>query len=69
MIDETEDDTGRKIVRGFCVLLLVAGILLYLGWGLMFGAWSDVGLYSVVVLLVGFGLVGTILYSIKDEEE
>jgi hypothetical protein len=71
MDEETaeEKEFGRKVMKGFCLLLLIAGILLYLSWGLLFNVWADIGLYSMVVLLVGFGLIGTILYSIKDEEK
>jgi Na+/H+-translocating membrane pyrophosphatase len=28
------------------------------GWGLKFGVWWDIGIYSVLVVLLGFGLIG-----------
>jgi len=56
----------RKVnpARAFYLLLLVAGVILYLLWSIIYDAWLDIGLYSVVILLVGFGLVGYLLYRI-----
>jgi hypothetical protein len=59
---------GRQIVRGFCVLLMITGLTMLLTWGIVFGIWWDIGLYSVLVLLIGGGLIGTILYSMPEEE-
>ena len=41
----------------------------YFSWGLAYGKWFDIGVYSITVLLIGFGLVGIFLYSVMDEEE
>lgn len=38
---------------------LVLGVAFYLTMGLGHGSWTDVGVYSVTVVLVGLGLVGT----------
>jgi hypothetical protein len=56
----------RKVnpAKAFYLVLLVAGVILYLLWSIIYNAWLDIGLYSVVVLLVGFGLVGYLLYGI-----
>jgi hypothetical protein len=40
---------------------------MYLGWGVYFGTWNlfalgNIGVYSIVVVLVGFGLIGMLLY-------
>lgn len=37
---------------------LVLGVVFYLAMGLGYGSWTDVGVYSVTVVLVGLGLVG-----------
>jgi hypothetical protein len=66
--DEPEFSLSRKIVRGFCILLLCTGIIMILIWVGVYGIWNDIGLYSVSVLLIGFGLIGTILYSMPEEE-
>jgi hypothetical protein len=44
---------------------MVTGILVWLVWGAVFNAFFDMGLYSVVILMVGFGLCGYILYGIS----
>jgi len=51
-------------VRMGYLVLMLTGILVWLVWGAAFNAFFDVGLYSVVVLMVGFGLCGFILYGI-----
>jgi hypothetical protein len=69
MADEKPElSTSRKIVRGFCILLMLSGFVMLIIWAGIYGIWKDIGLYSVVVLLIGFGLVGTLLYSIPEEE-
>jgi hypothetical protein len=40
------------------LLVLAVGILYYLYLGAVFGRWTDVGVYSVVAMLVGFGAAG-----------
>jgi hypothetical protein len=59
-------ESVRKVnpARAFYLLLLVAGVILYLLWSIIYDAWLDIGLYSVVILLVGFGLAGYLLYGI-----
>ena len=38
---------------------LVLGVAFYLTMGLGYGSWTDVGVYSVTIVLVGLGGVGT----------
>ncbi len=59
----------RKVnpARAFYLTLLVAGVLLYLLWSVYYNAWLDIGLYSIVILMVGFGLVGYLLYGIAPD--
>jgi hypothetical protein len=45
------------------------GLGLYFGWGILFGVWLDVGVYAVSILLIGFGLVGMLLYSFFERQE
>jgi uncharacterized ion transporter superfamily protein YfcC len=69
MAEETEKlGLGRNIVRGFCLLLIMVGLILFLVWGLIFNIWWDVGLYSVLILFFGFGIVGFFLYSMKESK-
>lgn len=59
--------SSRKIAFGFYAFLFILGIIMYLGWSIYFGSWNlfepqNIGVYSIVIILVGFGLVGMLLY-------
>ncbi|MCK5291863.1 MAG: hypothetical protein KAR39_07595 [Thermoplasmata archaeon] len=69
-MDEEEEARAfpRKVALAFYAFLMVLGILMYLGWGVFFGSWDllapqNIGVYSIVVILIGFGVVGVLLYS------
>ncbi len=52
----------------FYAFLLILGIFFYLAWGIVFGSWDvtrpeNVGVYALTVILVGFGIIGILLYS------
>jgi hypothetical protein len=65
MDEETQKPSKVNYVRLAYLVLMVTGILIYLVWGILYNAFFDVGLYSVVILLVGFGLCGYLLYGIS----
>jgi hypothetical protein len=65
MDEETNAHPKVNYVRMGYIVLMVTGILVYLVWGAIYNAFFDMGLYSVVVLMVGFGLCGYILYGIS----
>ena len=48
----------EKLTKGFYYLLLPLALLFWIGWGLKFGVWWDIGIYSVLIVLLGFGLIG-----------
>ena len=48
--------------------LTLLGVLFYAIWGVAYGGWFDIGVYSITILLLGFGLVGIYLYSILEDE-
>jgi hypothetical protein len=57
----------RAIAFWFYALAFAAGLLFYVIWGLTYGSWnlfrSDwIGAYAVTVVLLGFGIVGMLLY-------
>ena len=47
------------MTRGFYYLLFPLALLFWIGWGLKFGVWWDIGIYSVLAVLLGFGLIGS----------
>jgi hypothetical protein len=54
----------------FALIVLIAGVLLYISWGLRYGVWVDIGIYSITILLVLGGLIGAILsLSMEKTEE
>ncbi len=57
------------IARIFYTILFMCGVGLYLGWGILFNVWLDVGVYAVSILLIGFGLTGMLLYLHFEREE
>ena len=50
------------------VLLLLAGILFYLYWGIRFGVWYDIGIYSITSFFVLSGILG-ILVTLYEKPE
>jgi len=57
----------RAIAFWFYALSFAGGILFYVIWGATYGSWNLlrpewVGAYAVTVVLVGFGVVGMVLY-------
>ncbi len=57
----------RAIAFWFYAVSFLGGIIFYLIWGFTYGSWNLfrpewVGAYAVTVVLVGFGIVGMLLY-------
>ena len=54
----------------FAFIVLIAGILYYIYWGLRYSVWVDIGIYSITIVLVLGGLIGVILsLFLKKPEE
>ncbi len=58
-----------NIRTGIWFFVAFLGILFYVVWGVAYGGWFDIGVYSITIVLVGFGLIGIVLYSFLEEEE
>lgn len=63
-----EEAFSRRVAVAFYAFLLILGIFFYLAWGIIFGTWDitrpeSVGVYALTVILVGFGIVGLLLYG------
>jgi len=57
----------RAIAFWFYALSFAGGVLFYVIWGATYGSWNLlrpewVGAYAVTLVLVGFGIVGMLLY-------
>jgi hypothetical protein len=67
-----EDDFEEMplvVPKVFYMALLVFAIAFYVIWSAMFGAWTDMAVYTVAIILGGLGLVGTLLYTMREREE
>lgn len=58
----------RKVAMVFYMFLLILGIFFYVGWSMIYNTWDitrpeNIGVYALTVILVGFGIVGLLLYS------
>lgn len=58
----------RRAAFAFYAVLFLAGITFYIIWGFTYGAWNLfaadwIGAYAVTVILVGFGIIGMLLYK------
>jgi hypothetical protein len=51
------------------LIVLIAGLLLYITWGLRYNVWADVGIYSITIVLVLGGLIGTILSLMLEKTD
>ncbi len=63
-----EVEFPHRVAFLFYLALFMAGIIFYLIWGFYYGAWNLFAVdwiaeYAVTVTLVGFGLVGMLLYT------
>lgn len=57
----------RKTIRAFYALLLIAGLAVYWAWGIIYGIWNpftrgNIAIYTIVVPLIAFGIIGLLLY-------
>ncbi|MEM4262217.1 MAG: hypothetical protein QW505_00355 [Thermoplasmata archaeon] len=66
MPEQESSELSRKAWFAFSILLIMAGIAFYWGWGIMFNTWNffvveNIGAYVITFLLLGFGIIGAIL--------
>jgi len=51
------------------LLTLIAGILIFIYWGTRYGVWTDIGIYTLTIVLVLFGVFGILLSLTEQKEE
>ncbi|WP_455391818.1 hypothetical protein [[Eubacterium] cellulosolvens] len=64
-----EDKMPAVIPRVFYTILFMLGVGLYIGWGILFNVWFDLGVYSISIILIGLGLTGMLVYSYFERQE
>ncbi len=62
--------TANYVMQYLSFALLLGAVVFYVGWSIAYGDWYDIGLYSVSVILILFGILGIVLshFRIKQEE-
>ena len=60
-------ERGSRATQLAFGLLAGLGAGLYIGWGWSYNAWTDIGLYTVTILLLLFGVTGFFLYTPKGD--
>jgi len=50
-----------ELTTVIALLILIAGIIFYIGWSLHYDAWTNIGVYSLTIVLVVFGFLGLLL--------
>ena len=65
------DRMNEKINAGMIVsvLAMLAGIIYYIAWNVKYSAWTDVGIYTVPIVLISFGAAGYILSTMPKKED
>lgn len=61
--DEETLEIPPIIPRIFYLIVLAAGVAFYVIWSALFDAWTDLAVYAISAIMIGFGIVGTLLYS------
>jgi len=51
------------------ILLIIAGLAHYIYWGVRYGVWLDIGIYSITIVLVLPGIIGLFLTLMDKKEE
>jgi hypothetical protein len=51
------------------ILMIIAGLLIWIYWGTRYGVWTDISIYSLTSVLIIAGIVGTIISLMEKEEE
>jgi len=65
MADDDEEtlEIPPIIPRVFYMFVLAVGVAFYVIWSALFDAWTDLAVYTISVIMIGFGIAGTLLYS------
>lgn len=73
MPGKESSEFSRRIWFVFSILLIIAGLAFYWGWGIMFNTWNffvveNIGAYVITFLLLGFGIIGALLNRKKESK-
>ncbi|MFP3871406.1 MAG: hypothetical protein ACOCTR_00345 [Candidatus Natronoplasma sp.] len=66
MTENESSAFSRNFMSMFYAVLASLGIAFYVSWSFMYGTWTDIGVYTVTIVLVGFGIIGYFLHSVEE---
>jgi len=61
--------TGNYVMEYLSFALLLGAVVFYVGWSIAYGDWYDIGLYSISVILMLFGILGIAISRLKIRQE
>jgi len=64
--DRMNEKINAKVIVS--LLAILTGIIYYIAWNLKYGAWTDIGIYSVAIILISFGAGGYMLSTMPKKE-
>ena len=51
------------------ILMVIAGLLLWIYWGTRYGVWTDIGIYSITSIFIIAGILAIIISLLEKEVE
>ncbi len=64
----------RRAKTAMSLLLVIGGLVMYVGWGILYGSWNiftpeHMGVYVMVITMLAFGVLGLLLVSRQSKEQ
>lgn len=67
--EETYMEMPLVVPKVFYMIMLAFGVGFYVIWSALFDAWTDIAVYTISALTIGFGVVGILLYTLMAKEQ
>ena len=66
-----ENSFPKKVKLALSLLMIIGALVFYWAWGVMYNSWnifdgSNMGVYSIVVIMLAFGILGLLLARAKN---
>jgi len=59
---------GNKVLGFLSFVMLLGAVIFYLSWSIAYGDWNDIGLYSISIILILFGVLGIWLSKVRAKD-
>lgn len=60
--------SGNTVIEYLSFALLLGAVAFYIGWSIAYVDWYDIGLYSVSIILILFGILGIVVSRLKEKQ-